>query len=97
MQIEGDTIKFKSDAGFFSIEEMGWKPNTIRILDKNEITKINAWWGSNNYHYIEITSTGGKSFKRTLTWIGKLDDFLGKEIYMFCWKHPSTRRNEKCI
>jgi len=89
MKIEDDTIKFKSDPYFYALEKDGIKPNTVRILERNEGIEVDKWRNSPfiRYRYIKI-SCGDKSFNRKLKWFGKLGELLGKEIWMFCWKHP---------
>jgi len=92
MKIDGNTIKFKSNLHFYNLERKGIKPNTVRILEEEEGLEIDKWQkkgfiDGNVYRYIEISFLPeNRFFIRTLTWVGKIGVFLGKEIWMFCWK-----------
>ena len=101
MKIDGDTIKFRSDFYFYNLEERGVKPNTVRILDVGEGLKVDEWQktafiNGSVYRYIEISFVPkNKSFKRRIIWVGRLGNLLGKEIWMFCWKHDTEGERKK--
>ena len=104
MKIDGDTIKFKSESYYYDIEQRGLKPNTLRVLNKKEGIDVNKW-SAGNPLYIEISVnaelgsiaafTLSTPFKKNLVWLGKVGDFLGKEIWMFCWEHEDMEGVKK--
>ena len=93
MEIRDNTVKFKSNYYFYGLEKRGVKPNTLRILDRYDSLEVEEWrnkiFEGSRDKYIEIFSTPKDGrFRRRLTWCGKIEELFGKEIWMFCWKHP---------
>jgi len=84
MKIEGEDIVFNSEEKWYLLERAGRKPNTIRLVDwseENEIARCKP-------KFIRIHCEGEKtiSFKRTISWMGRIDTVLGKSMLMFCWE-----------
>ena len=95
-KIDGNTIIFNSDFQNYEDEENGKKPNTQRLLNREEYRTIRAWWGIKGTKYIEIHEIGFKLlFKRTLTDVRSVGELLGKHEMVFSWKHEETIKTEK--
>jgi len=78
LNIEGNTITFKSDVVYFNKERSGLKSNTARFVDV----------GSNlsNVVFIKMVhSESGAFFTRTKTDISSVGQVLGKELFIFSW------------
>lgn len=85
MQIEGNTIKFKSDAKSYPVEESGAKQNTVRFLQGYEVVELDHAL----LDYIRITHVDTslqRSFTRRLTDVMQIGKLLGGEMYIFSWR-----------
>ena len=85
MQIDGNTIKFKSDKKSFFIEESGAKQNTVRFLQGYETVELDHA----ELDYIQITHADPalqRTFTRRLTNIMQIGKMLGGELYVFSWR-----------
>ena len=86
MRIEGNTVIFRSYPSMYEKEESGVKPNTVRILDFCEISQVIENW--KELKYIRIEEVGhDRSFTRELTDITEVGELLGKEVFVFSWRH----------
>ncbi|MHC1571875.1 MAG: hypothetical protein ACXQTL_03905 [Methanosarcinales archaeon] len=86
MRIEGNTVIFQSMPSMYEKEESGVKPNTVRILDFCEVSQVIENW--KELTYIRIEEVGhDRSFTRELTDITEVGELLGKEVFVFSWRH----------
>jgi hypothetical protein len=86
MRIAGDTISFRSTPEWFDIEKGKTKPNTVRLLDWDELERIA---NTDIKHVtIECTTIGDERrwFTRDVTGLWNLGGVLGKTLFMVCWK-----------
>lgn len=90
MKIKGNTIIVNSDFQNYEDEENGKKPNTQRLLNRDEYRTISAWLGNKDTKYIEIHENNSvESFTRTLTDVRSVGELLGKHMMVFSWEHKS--------
>lgn len=84
MQIEGNTIKFKSTPDMYAAEESGTKQNTVRILCGDELKVFKR----SDIRRIRITRTDipFRCFDRGVSHIAKIGEILGGEMYVFSWR-----------
>ena len=86
MRIEGNTVIFRSEPSMYEKEERGVKPNTVRILDFCEVSQVIENW--EELKYIRIEERGhNRSFTRKLTDITDIGELLGKNMFVFSWRH----------
>jgi hypothetical protein len=83
MKVDRDAVVFSSCAKWYTLEESGRKPNTVRWLDAGEFDNLLVQKPS---RIRIIDSDHKRSFSRTLSWWGTLDDCLGMYLVMFCWR-----------
>lgn len=90
MQINNDTISFKSLPDLFMDEMHGLKANTVRVLAHNEAEQVNDMWGC--LEKIKISnSVSGEAFIRELTNITDITDVLkipfqkNERLFVFSW------------
>jgi len=78
MRIEGDTLHAKTGVGFFSEEQRGVKPFTVRMVSEKEWDEIRTAWAQGGITHICISATySGNSFRRRITRIWKLGELVG--------------------
>ena len=99
MEIEEDTIVFKSEPYYFKEERDGLKPNTVRLLTHDEMEQLRPNGESFEITHIKkirIQNTLGsnfethpnsKSFTRTLTSIEQIGELCGYYLFVFSWRH----------
>ncbi len=92
MRIEGNTVIFRSYPSMYEKEESGKKPNTVRILDSYEASQVFENWEKLKYIRImeEGRHTRSRSFTRELTDITEVGELLGKEVFVFSWRHENA-------
>jgi hypothetical protein len=84
MNIEGDTLVFRSAPEWYEIERSGKKPNTVRLLDWDEVEAV----AKTDIKHIRIEHAGtkGTCFTRDVLGLWNLGGVLGKTLFMACWK-----------
>lgn len=99
IEVEGDIVTFKSDGYFYRLEKSGLKPNTVRLLTKEERRQIKPDEDTYEVEHIkririETNRTLGQSkrkelepFERKLTSIEQIGELLGRYLYVFSWRH----------
>ena len=100
MEIDGNTVIFKSVPFNFKAEQRGTKPNTERLLNSTEfkalLTDENEKYPVFSYDYllhrIRIGCTdpnlkGYDPFERELTDIRKIGELCGSYLVVFSWMH----------
>ena len=93
MRIEGNTVIFRSYPSMYEVEESGVKPNTVRILDFCETSQVIENW--DKLTHIRIEEVGhDRSFTRELTDITELGELLGKDVFVFSWRHEEYFNGE---
>ena len=80
MKITANTVIFKSKEPYYTQEELGIKPNTVRLLTHVEESILLE----STPTQIRITKRE-QVFQRTLTDISMLGDLLGYKLYVFSW------------
>lgn len=82
MEINGDTIHFKSNVIPFEKEQSGLKNNTVRRIDDNLVDTIYDWYDNNQEAKIEIKCVEtGETFTRILRDITVFEE----DIFIFTW------------
>ena len=85
MRIKGDTLYLRSAPDWWELERDGSKPNTVRILDQDEVREIA---GAEIRYVVMENLAGGKTFTREVIGLWNLGGVLGKTLFMVCWRHP---------
>jgi len=80
-------VVFKSDTNMYVLEESGKKPNTVRLLDRDEVKKLELGTDSEPKHITIKHESTGMRFGRELTNISVIGELCGKTIVVFSWKH----------
>lgn len=104
MEIENDIVIFKSDEYFYKLEKGGLKPNTVRLLTREEKRQIKPDAETFEIEHIkkiriETNHSLGQSrrkefepFERELTSIEEIGNILGSYLYLFSWKHSEDKK-----
>jgi len=91
---EDDTVVFKSNSYYFKEERDGLKPNTVRLLTRDEMQQIiinPAVSHAFSVRKIRIECTAVKPFQnlepftRTLTSIEQIGELCGHYLFVFSW------------
>lgn len=90
-------IKFKSNPEFYSKEEYGLKPNTIRKPNEPNDIRFNLLEefrnGERNLLTLDIVNTvTGQSFHR---WVNDVSFYDG--YYIISWNHSQSKTKEKDV
>lgn len=85
MKIEGDTIVFKSTPEWYEFEREGVKPNTVRLLDWDEVEQV-ANAAITKVRIERIGLNGTACFTRRTIGLWNLGGVLGKTLFMVCWR-----------
>jgi hypothetical protein len=96
MNIQGDTIVFKSYRGNYEVEESGRKNCTVRMIPPNEWDAVMEFGydlageaqTSNSQKKIMIVCADNQMryFTRELTYVEIIGDVLYNKLVLFCWK-----------
>jgi len=82
MRIEGDVLVFHSLPEWYDKERIGMKPNTVRLLDRDEVQAIE----DSDIKYVRIERVGDSSnFLRLVVGLWSLGVILDKTLFMVCW------------
>lgn len=86
MKIRGDLITFNSKSSFFSKEISGVKPNTVRVVNQDELVEIFNWWRIYQNHKIQINEVGSTGwFIRKVIDITEIGEVCGKYLVVISW------------
>lgn len=95
MDILDGVLRFKSLYEWYVLERDGSKPNTVRLLTRDEYTWLWDRYLRGQFNRVAIqcvnpptisVNAEPKEFVRDIVWAGKLDDLLGQVLFMVCWK-----------
>jgi len=104
MKIEENIVIFKSDGYFYRLEKTGLKPNTVRLLTREERRQIKPDEETFEIEHIrririETNRTVAQSqrkelepFERELKSIEQLGELLGYYLYVFSWRHEEVEQ-----
>lgn len=87
MMMTYNGVVFKSDTNMYVLEESGKKPNTVRVLDREEMEKLRLGTDSEPKHITIKHEPTGMRFGRELIDISIIGELCGKTIVVFSWKH----------
>lgn len=103
MKIEDGTVVFKSIPYYFKEERDGLKPNTVRLLTRDEKREIETTVRVNKIR-IECTVESDmedfepfqnlEPFTRTITSIEQIGELCGYYLFVFSWRHKDEVMDE---
>jgi hypothetical protein len=79
-------IRFKSIPSFWTAEESGAKPNTVRIMDVPPLDFTDTRFEPDERTITMVNSRDGREFTRTLTDVSVVGDLLGKVLVVWSWR-----------
>ena len=81
-----NTVVFRSTSKMYALEKSGKRPNTVRLLDRDDVEDLLL--GKSEPSYIVIrNSVTEQQFERELTNISVIGELCGKTIVVFSWRH----------
>lgn len=86
MRIEGCTVVFRSDSGYWADERSGRKPYTVRFIGGDEWEEFTDWVEYCRDKKIRIESTGGpEKFTRLVSNVTDFGELLGVHQIGIAW------------